>query len=135
MKGTPKHMFELPILTALLQSSDGAEESATVIGRVMEVLKPQLTEHDRQWLTSGEGRARNTARQAFRELVQKGLARSGPRGVWRITDKGRETVQAADPAGRGAAKQPRQPERLRSDDIVRLRKLCHEMLRILNRLR
>ena len=90
---TPQHAFTKPILQ-VLDETKGEARMAEVLTRLESKMKGQLTSIDFERLSTGQTRWKNTAQWARNELVSQGLlANNSPRGVWRITDKGRKQIQ------------------------------------------
>ena len=95
---TPNQAFQLPILQALIQLS-GSAPIQIVLDRVHEMMKDQLNDYDYQSLPSNPHVVRweNNAQWARFKLVNEGyLASDSPRGIWEITEAGRERVGAAE---------------------------------------
>ena len=93
---TPEQAFKKPILETLL-SLGGSASIADILDALGEKMKGVLNKYDRQRLPSGPGhevRWRNTAMWSRYKMVRAGLLKSdSPRGVWEISDKGREALQ------------------------------------------
>lgn len=90
---TPERSFRRPILEALVELG-GRARVRDVLDRVHEKMKNKLNEYDYQPLSDGKSeRWSNNARWCRNTLVNEGLLRSdSPRGVWEITDRGRERL-------------------------------------------
>jgi hypothetical protein len=90
---TPQEAFRIPILKALTEMG-GQGATSDVLDQVGEMMEGQLNEIDRQMLPSGTSvRWRNKAQWARNALVNEGLmASDSPRGVWEITEEGRELL-------------------------------------------
>jgi len=91
---TPEEKFILPILEALIEL--GVEAHARdVLERVHAKMKNILNTYDYEDLSSNnQKRWENTALWVKYRMVEEGLLdRSVPRGVWRITEKGRKFYQ------------------------------------------
>jgi hypothetical protein len=91
---TPNEAFHLPILQALVQLG-GAGKVKDILDRVEEIMAGRLNKYDYDSIPSNPNiiRWRNNAQWARYTLVQEGyLADDSPRGVWEITDAGRERV-------------------------------------------
>jgi hypothetical protein len=90
---TPQKAYRVPILRAL-EEMGGQGRTAEVVDRVGEMMEDQFTEWDRQMLPSGTDiRWRNKANWARNAMVNDGLlASDSPRGIWEITEKGREVL-------------------------------------------
>ena len=84
--------YELPILEALAEQG-GRAATSEVINRVGEKLAGKLTQLDRATLRSGDIRWRIRAQFVRLALVKRGdLVSGSPRGVWEISDQGRERI-------------------------------------------
>lgn len=67
-------------------------------------LADKLTERDRDKLEMGEVRWMNRARFARLRMKELGLiSNESPRGIWEITEKGREYMANPPEPGRGVA--------------------------------
>jgi hypothetical protein len=91
---TPAHIYWPAILESLIEFG-GAARGDQVIDRVGQKLEHVLTSRDRERLPSGiDLRWRNrTAWQRF-NMVRQGLVKAGsPRGVWEITDQGKQWLE------------------------------------------
>jgi hypothetical protein len=89
---TPEPEFEAPILRAVEQGG-GELPVREVLASVGEQMEGTLNEHDR--FEDEHGVARWEKRVPFvrLRLVERGLLdNDAPRGMWRITDAGRETL-------------------------------------------
>ena len=89
--------FCFPILEAL-DRLDGAGKVQEVLRMVEEILSGQLNKYDYQALPSDSNSVRwkNTASWERYNMVQEGLlAADSQRGVWEITDAGREALKHA----------------------------------------
>ena len=94
---TPPDAFRYPILEAL-NRLEGVGRVGDVFRVLEEILSEQLNTYDYQPLPSDPNsvRWRSTAHRARYEMVQEGLlADDSPRGVWEITDAGREALKHA----------------------------------------
>lgn len=92
---TPEDAFRRPILEALMEM-DGSASVEQVLDLVGEKMKTVLNDYDRQPLVSYPNtvRWRNTAQWCRNSMVQEGLLKAdSPRGVWEISDKGREALE------------------------------------------
>ena len=95
---TPTEAYYQPILQALYEMG-GSGQTADVLDRVGQIMKGVLKDVDYQPLASSPDnlRWRNAAQWARNSMVQDGLLKSdSPRGVWEITDKGREMLRNAN---------------------------------------
>jgi restriction system protein len=89
---TPESAFTKPILEALVELGGSAPVS-NVLDLVEPQLKSKLKDVDYQSLPSDPNtlRWRNTAQWARHDLVNQGfLKNDSPRGIWEITEKGRQ---------------------------------------------
>jgi hypothetical protein len=91
---TPQEAFRMPILRAL-DEMGGQGRTAEVVDRVGEIMKDQFTEWDLKAVPSGgDIRWRNKANWARSAMVNDGLlASDSPRGIWEITEKGRNLLR------------------------------------------
>jgi hypothetical protein len=97
---TPEEEFEQPILAALADAGGSLpfREAMAEVGRRMD---QRLNEHDR--FSDEKGVARWEKRVPFvrLKLVERGLLDSdAPRGIWRLTDAGREALSGTLVSGR-----------------------------------
>lgn len=89
----PQAEYELPLLESLVELG-GSGPASEVIERVGSKLDGQLTVADHSTLASGDLRWRSRVQFVRLGLVKEGLiARQSPRGIWAITDEGRERVR------------------------------------------
>jgi restriction system protein len=91
---TPNEAFLIPILQALV-GLGGAARVKEVLDRVEEILSDQLNKYDYQPIPSNPNiiRWQNNAQWARLKLVQEGmLASDSPRGIWEITEAGRNKL-------------------------------------------
>lgn len=99
---TPESAYYRPILE-VLDSMGGGGKVAEVLDKVKLVMKKVLKDVDHQPLASGPDnpRWRNAAQWARNSMIKEGLLKAdSPRGVWEISDKGRQTLN--DPAKHGS---------------------------------
>ena len=91
---TPEEKFILPILEALIELG-GEAHARDVLELVHAKMKNILNTYDYEDLSSNnQKRWENTALWVKYRMVKEGLLdRSVPRGVWRITEKGRKFYQ------------------------------------------
>jgi hypothetical protein len=90
----PDEEYELPIL-AILDSHAGRAPTREVLDELGERLHDQLMPADHEHLASGDIRWRNRAQFVRLRLIERGdMARQSPRGVWEITDQGRDRLVA-----------------------------------------
>ena len=90
----PEEEYEVPLLSALVEAG-GAASSKEVIERVGVQLKEKLTEQDKDEVASGTVRWRNRIQFVRIKLIDRGLmTKESPRGIWQITDAGREMVES-----------------------------------------
>lgn len=89
----PEDEYVRPLLESL-DELGGSAPSRDVIERVGKKLDDRLTEIDRAPLGSGSIRWHSRLQFVRLRLIDRGLmTREAPRGVWVITDKGRESVR------------------------------------------
>ena len=92
---TPEEVYYHPILEVLEALGRSARVSE-VLDRVLQHMKGILREVDYEPLASDPEmpRWRNTAQWARNSMVKEGLLRSNsPRGIWEISDSGRQFLQ------------------------------------------
>jgi len=91
---TPEEKFILPILEALIELG-GEAHARDVLERVHAKMKNILNTYDYEDLSSNnQKRWENTTQWVKYKMVEEGLLdRNVPRGVWRITEKGRKFYQ------------------------------------------
>lgn len=90
----PELQYELPLLEALLELG-GSAPTSEVVDRLGKELDDKLTEGDRETLSSGEVRWKNRVQFVRLGLIKGGhMMKDSPRGVWEITDAGRQRVAA-----------------------------------------
>jgi len=91
---TPEEKFILPILEALVELG-GEAHASDVLKLVHAKMKNILNTYDYEDLSSNnQKRWENTAQWVKYKMVEEGLLdRNVPRGVWRITEKGRKFYQ------------------------------------------
>ncbi|TXF13710.1 winged helix-turn-helix domain-containing protein [Pelomicrobium methylotrophicum] len=92
---TPEDSYYLPILRVLARRG-GSGEVADVLEEVREEMKGILRDVDFQPLASDphNPRWRNAAQWARNSMVNEGLLKKGsPRGIWEISEKGREYLK------------------------------------------
>jgi hypothetical protein len=86
----PVHEYWLPILGILVEAG-GSAPSNDVVEALGERMKNTLSPRDFEPLKSGEIRWRNRARFARLRMKERGLlSDASHRGVWEITDAGRD---------------------------------------------
>jgi len=89
----PETEYELPILDALASQPGGRAPAREVLQAIGPVLADKLTDLDLKPINSGNIRWHNRAQFARLNLVRGGqLAADSPRGIWEITDAGRERL-------------------------------------------
>ena len=92
---TPEEAYYRPILETL-ETLGGSAQVPKVLDRVLQHMKGILREVDYEPLAHDPEmpRWRNTAQWARYSMVKEGLLRgSGPRGIWEISDLGRQFLQ------------------------------------------
>jgi len=95
---TPNDAFHLPILKALVQLG-GSGRVQEVLKIIEEMMADQLNKYDYQPIPSNAKviRWENNAQWARVKLVEQGyMASDSPRGIWEITDAGRDRVSQGD---------------------------------------
>ncbi len=93
----PEAQYEIPFLESLIELG-GLAPTGEVVDRLGKKLNGRLTDGDRETLGSGEIRWRNRAQFVRLGLIKSGhMVKDSPRGVWEITDAGRQRV--AEEAG------------------------------------
>lgn len=98
---TPENQYRLPILQVLGEMG-GSGKAAEVLDRVGEIMKPHLKSVDFEPLASSPDnpRWRNAAQWARSAMVKEGLLKSdSPRGVWELTEPGRQRLKEVGPGG------------------------------------
>lgn len=89
----PEVRYEAPLLAAILELG-GAAPSRLVIDLVGEKLKDDLTEVDKEKLSSGGIRWQSRVQFVRIRLIERGLmTKEAPRGVWAISEAGREFIE------------------------------------------
>ena len=90
---TPQSAYRVPILRALVTLGGEADLDA-VLERVQAMMADQLNTHDLDTFSDGKTvRWRNTAQWARNSMREEGLIRDDtPRGVWAISEKGRQSL-------------------------------------------
>ena len=92
---TPEGAFRKPILQALVEFG-GSAPAHTVLARVEQMVKQQLSQYDYEPVPSSPREIRwwNTARWCRKILVNEGFLKSdSPRGIWEITELGRRELE------------------------------------------
>lgn len=86
-----------PILQVLADSPEGSVQAREVVERVGEMLADRLTELDRARVSSGGLRWQGRVMFARLRMKDSGLLKpDSPRGVWEISDRGREALRSHD---------------------------------------
>lgn len=97
----PEGEYWLPILQIIAEAG-GAKRGRDVISALESRLADRLTERDHDKLEMGEVRWMNRARFARLRMKELGLiSNESPRGVWEITEKGREYMANPPEPGEG----------------------------------
>jgi len=93
---TPQKEYRIPILETLIEMG-GRGRVKDVLEKVEGKMKGRLTKADYESVPSGEERQwRNLARWERKNMVRKRLLKdNSPRGIWEITDKGRNYYSSA----------------------------------------
>jgi restriction system protein len=92
---TPEAAYYLPLLR-ILDQMGGSGKVAEVLERVGKLMKPILKPVDYDPLASGPDnpRWRNAAQWARNSMIRESLLKAdSPRGVWEISDKGRQALK------------------------------------------
>jgi restriction endonuclease Mrr len=88
----PESEYELPILR-VLADHDGRAPAREVIAAVGKIVSAKLTALDREELPNGGKRWENRVQFTRLRLKERGLIESGsPRGLWELSDAGRELL-------------------------------------------
>ncbi|HYP56260.1 MAG TPA: winged helix-turn-helix domain-containing protein [Solirubrobacterales bacterium] len=91
----PEKEYWIPILEAL-DERGGRAPAIEAIERVGELMRDRLGEAERGETSTGEIRWRNRTQFARLRMKQQGLIASGsPRGIWEMTDQGRDYLKQA----------------------------------------
>lgn len=91
----PERDYWQPIL-AIIEESGGKAPANDVIDALEQRIQGQLKGRDFDLLQMGEVRWRNRARFARLRMKEQGLlSADSPRGVWEITERGREHLHAS----------------------------------------
>jgi hypothetical protein len=94
----PEERYETPLLNALVEAGGRApyREVADAVGRL---LKDELLPADFENLNSGGVRWQSRLQFVRLRLVERGLLeRDTPRGIWAISDAGRQALNKSSPA-------------------------------------
>lgn len=92
----PEPEYELPILQALVDAG-GSGKAREITAEVGDRLGDRLSDLDRAPLKSGDVRWENRVAFVRLKLKDRGLLKSdSPRGVWELTDAGREAAAGGD---------------------------------------
>jgi hypothetical protein len=90
----PDEEYDIPILQ-ILDTHGGRAPTREVLDELGEVLGDRLTPTDHEKLGSGDIRWRNRAQFVRLRLIDSGdMAKGSPRGLWEITDQGRDRLVA-----------------------------------------
>ncbi len=95
---TPEDAYRRPILEILLETG-GSASVGQMLDRVERKMGNALNDYDRQPLPSEPHtiRWRNSAQWCRNTMVQEGLLKSdSPRGIWEISDRGKESLKRGD---------------------------------------
>jgi hypothetical protein len=89
----PEREYWVPILE-ILKEAGGAAPASDVIDALGGRMSDLLTQRDYETLSMGEVRWRNRARFARLRMTEQGLLdATSPRGIWELTDRGREHLE------------------------------------------
>lgn len=92
---TPQNAYRIPILQSIAELG-GKGRVQQALYRVEKKLGNALKAVDRQKISTGMVRWRNSAMWERKTMVDEGLlSHDSPRGVWEITAKGRDFLQAS----------------------------------------
>jgi hypothetical protein len=90
----PHEGYELPIL-AIVDEHGGRAPTREVLDELGKRLERDLMPADYEKLASGDIRWRNRAQFVRLRLIERGdMAKDSPRGLWEITDQGRDRLVA-----------------------------------------
>jgi hypothetical protein len=90
----PDEEYEIPILQAL-DSHGGRAPTSEVLDELGELLGDRLMPADHERLESGDIRWRNRGQFVRLRLIDRGdMVKGSPRGLWEITDQGRDRLVA-----------------------------------------
>jgi Mrr N-terminal domain len=90
----PHEGYELPIL-AIVDEHGGRAPTREVLEELGKRLEKDLMPADYEKLASGDIRWRNRAQFVRLRLIERGdMAKGSPRGLWEITDQGRDRLVA-----------------------------------------
>jgi Mrr N-terminal domain len=88
----PDGAYELPLL-AILDEHGGRAPTREVLDALGERLGDRLMPADHEQLRTGEVRWRNRAQFVRLRLIERGeMKRDSPRGVWEISEQGRDRL-------------------------------------------
>jgi hypothetical protein len=90
----PDDDYELPILS-ILDAHNGRAPTREVLEELGQQLSDQLMPADHEQLASGDIRWRNRAQFVRLRLIERGdMVKGSPRGLWEISDQGRDRLVA-----------------------------------------
>jgi Mrr restriction endonuclease-like protein len=95
----PERDYWVPILEILAGGEGGAVPAGDVIDILGEDIADRLKPADKQRLDTGETRWKNRARFARLRMKELGLLDSSERGIWKITDAGRQFLESHEESG------------------------------------
>jgi hypothetical protein len=91
----PEAEYELPMLRYIAEAG-GRAPASEVVEAVGAALADRLTATDHESLASGEIRWKSRVQFVRLKLIREGaMTKDAPRGVWEITQLGRERVESA----------------------------------------
>lgn len=94
----PEDAYVVPLLRAL-EAAGGEAPYRQIVDAVGEQLKDKLMPADFEELNSGNIRWHSRLQFVRLRLIERGdMDREAPRGVWRISNSGREALKAGDQA-------------------------------------
>lgn len=95
-ESTPEHDYYIPILKTLNQMG-GSGEPEDILEEVEQMMIQRLRKADYEKNTSGSIRWHKRANWARKSMVDKGLLKANsPRGVWEISEAGRDYIREHD---------------------------------------
>ena len=97
---TPDRDFRVPILQTL-EELGGRAATSDVIERVRQIMEPVLKPVDFDEMRSGQGRWRSATNFEKKHMALEAVPLvnpSSPRGIWEITDAGRQYLEEAQKA-------------------------------------
>ncbi|VVB90392.1 Uncharacterised protein [uncultured archaeon] len=95
--------YEIPLLQAIIKL-DGSSKPSDVYPLVEKIMKPKLVKHPEDYGTYKKGQIiwKNKTQWAREYLKRKGQIDASERGIWKITQSGRERVRIFENTGNDA---------------------------------